>query len=103
MADAEVPGIGLADAIEQIRAELQAAATRGAGQALAFRTGPVEVELEVAFSKAGEVDAGVRVWVLSFGGKGSVSEQRTQRLKVTLQPVDPTTGEDAEIADVDRF
>jgi hypothetical protein len=45
-ADSEFPS--LADTIAAVRRDLSAAQTAGLGQAVQFRTGPVELELEVA-------------------------------------------------------
>jgi hypothetical protein len=44
----------------------------------------------------------VQLWVLTLGGKGELGHATTQRIKVTLQPVDPDTGEDAQVADARR-
>ena len=41
----------------------------------------------------------MQIWVLTLGGKLGREHATTQRIKVTLQPVDPETGEDARIAD----
>lgn len=95
-------GVGLADAIGLIRSELAAAAAAGIKSGLAFRTGPIELEFEVVFDVSGGLDAGVRVWVVSIGGKSDVSRSHTQRLKVTLNPVDRRSGEDALVADEDE-
>ena len=48
------------------------------------------------------VQGGVQIWVLTLGGKLGREHATTQRIKVTLQPVDPETGEDARIADARR-
>ena len=44
---------------------------------------------------------GVRVWVVSAGAKGEVSRATTNRLKVTLTPVD-RAGNDKLIGDVGK-
>jgi hypothetical protein len=59
----------------------------------------VELEFEIAVTRTGGGQAGVQLWVLTVGGKGELGHASTQRIKVTLQPVDPKTGEDAEITD----
>jgi len=92
-------GIGLAEAIEQVRAELQRAATAGASQPIRFKPSSVELSLEVAFERKASADAGVRVWVVSAGAKGELCSARTQRITVTLQPFNPATGQPPEIAD----
>ena len=92
----------LADTIAAVRRELSAAQAGGQGQPVQFRTGPVELEFEVAVTRTGGGQAGVQLWVLTLGGKGELGHATTQRIKVTLQPVDPETGEDARIADARR-
>ena len=89
----------LADTIAAVRRELSAAQAAGAGQPVQFRTGPVELEFEVAVTRTGGGQAGVQLWVLTLGGKAELGQASTQRIKVTLQPVNPETGEDARIAD----
>ena len=89
----------LADTIAAVRRELSAAQAAGQGESIGFRTGPVELEFEVAVTRSGGGEAGVQLWVLTLGGKLDRGHATTQRIKVTLQPVDPETGEDARIAD----
>jgi Trypsin-co-occurring domain 2 len=89
----------LADTIAAVRRELSAAQEAGQEQLVQFRTGPVELEFEVAVTRSGGGQAGVQLWVLTLGGKGELAHASTQRIKVTLQPVNAETGEDARIAD----
>ena len=92
----------LADTIAAVRRELGLAQAAGQGQPVQFRSGPVELEFEVAVTSTGGGEAGVRLWVLTLGGKGELEKGTTQRIKVTLQPVNPETGEDARIADASQ-
>jgi hypothetical protein len=92
----------LADTIAAVRRELGLAQAAGRGQPVQFRAGPVELEFEVAVTWTGGGEAGVKLWVVTLGGKGELEKGTTQRIKVTLQPVDPGTGEDARIADASR-
>jgi hypothetical protein len=89
----------LADTIAAVRRELSSAQAAGQGETIQFRTGPVEVEFEVAVTRTGGGEGGVQLWVLTLGGKGERAHATTQRIKVTLQPVDPITGEDAQVTD----
>jgi len=95
--DGEFPS--LADTIAAVRRELSSAQAAGQGQPVQFRTGPVELEFEVAVSRTRGGEGGVQIWVLTLGGKLERGHATTQRIKVTLHPVDPGTGEDARIAD----
>jgi len=89
----------LADTIAAVRRELSAAQAAGQGESIGFRTGPVELEFEVAVTRTGGGQAGVQLWVLTVGGRGELGQATTQRIKVTLQPVDAQTGQDARVAD----
>jgi Trypsin-co-occurring domain 2 len=92
----------LADTIAAVRRELGGAQAAGEGQPVQFRTGPVELEFEVAVTRSGGGQAGVQLWVLTLGGKAELGHASTQRIKVTLQPVNPETGEDVRITDANR-
>ena len=81
-------GVRLSAAIGELRRELATAIEEGSDSEIAFRAGPIELEFEVAFSNTVGADAGVRVWVVSVGAKGEVQRAATNRLKVTLTPVD---------------
>ncbi|MFE1369274.1 trypco2 family protein [Streptomyces anulatus] len=93
--------VGLAEAIGAIRDELQRAELQGRGQPVQFRTGPVELEFTVDVKKDAEGRA--KVSVLPFGigaeAKAAVGRGTTNRLQLTLHPVDGTTGADKLIAD----
>ena len=102
MGDGDGKFPSLADTIAAVRRELSLAQAAGQDQPVQFRTGPVELEFEVAVTRTGGGEAGVQLWVLTLGGKGELGKATTQRIKVTLQPVDPQTGEDARIADARR-
>jgi len=96
--DADPAGIGLAQAIGQVRTELEQAIKDGANSALAFRAGPVELEFEVAFTRTGGIDGGFQLSVLSFGAKRERSATATHRVRVALTPVD-RQGHDKLIGD----
>ena len=86
------PGVGLADAIELVRSELQTAAEAGLGASIAFRPESVELDFEVVFGDATTTDRSLRVWVTSLGSRRETRNARTQRLKLTMSLVDPATG-----------
>ena len=72
MGDGEANCPSLADTIAAVRRELSAAQAAGQGQPVQFRTGPVELEFEVAVTRTGGGQAGVQLWVLTLGGKGEL-------------------------------
>ena len=98
--DGEFPS--LADTIAAVRRELSLAQTAGRGQPVQFRTGPVELEFDVVVTRTRGGEGGVQIWVLTLGGKLGREHATTQRIKVTLQPVNADTGQDAQIADSSR-
>jgi Trypsin-co-occurring domain 2 len=86
----EPVGVGLADAISQIRAELEQALREGKDSSIGFQAGPVELEFEVGFTKSREAGGGFQLSVLSLGAKGQGSSMTTHRVTVRLNPVDRT-------------
>ena len=101
MGEGEPVPVELAAAIGQVREQLAKAIEEGKDSPVAFRAGPVQLEFDVAFTASGGADVGVRVWVVSVGVKGEVSQAATNRLKVTLTPVD-RDGKDKLIGDVGK-
>jgi Trypsin-co-occurring domain 2 len=99
MTDESVPGVGLADAIDQVRSELAAAIESGKDSPVRFRAGPVQLEFEVEVTGTKNVGAGIQVWVLSLGAKGERSAANSHKISITLMPVGPD-GKDQLIGDI---
>lgn len=79
--------LGLAEAIEAVRAELHKAQVSGRGSDLHFAVGSVEVEFLVEVKKTARGEASVKVFsLLSFGGKGEAARGQTNRVKLVLTP-----------------
>ncbi|MFG3101658.1 trypco2 family protein [Streptomyces sp. NPDC048182] len=97
------PWAGLSEAISAIRAELEAAVADGAGHAIQFRTGAVEMEFAVDVRKDGQAGAKVSIlpWSASAEAKAGYAAGTTSRLKITLQPVDQQ-GADQKIGSESR-
>ncbi|MEW2077814.1 trypco2 family protein [Streptomyces sp. NPDC012403] len=79
--------VGLAEAVRAVRRELAEAVADGDGTDVRFDVGPVELEFTVDVRKEQGADGGVRVWVLSAGGKGTKTSGTTHRMLVSLTPV----------------
>jgi hypothetical protein len=92
--------IGLADAITQVRAELEQAIAAGAASDLAFKAESVEMEFEVALARNVAGEAGVHVWVVSVGAKGELSSSHSHRVKLVMTPVLRATGRNPLIRDI---
>lgn len=103
MADSAKGVIGLAQAIESLRAELMNAVEAGKGQPMQFFLEPIELTAQVAVTK--EADGKIGWNLLGIGGSyGSAS---TQTLKLKLTPVwkkpDGTLEKDFTIASASRI
>lgn len=85
-------GMGLAVALEQIRADLLAARTSGEQSDVRLPVESVVVELKVVASREANGKAGFKVPFvdIELGGSGSISSERTSTVTVTFgAPVDP--------------
>jgi len=91
--------VGLADAIDALRAELAEAIARGIGQPMRFRIEPIELEVQAVITK----DAGGRIGWGALGVGASYKSASTQTLKLKLKPIwqtpDGKLVEDPLIAD----
>jgi hypothetical protein len=93
-------GLELGKAVEVVRDELLAAAARGAGQAVQFEVGPIEMEFAVEIRADASVRAGFRAWVLSVDAGASVGRTSEHRVTLTLTPKDVKTGKSLLITDL---
>ena len=75
--------VGLADAIEALRAALTDAAHRGDGQPMQFEVQPVELTVQAVITK----DANGKVGWGALGIGGSYESAVTQTLKLQLTPL----------------
>ncbi|WP_407840818.1 trypco2 family protein [Streptomyces sp. DSM 116496] len=82
----------LSEMIRELRAQLTAAAVQGAGEALQFEVGPIEIEANVAVTKEAGGGGKVRFLVVEGGADGKYAKSETQRITVTLQPTTPGPG-----------
>ena len=79
--------VPLAEFVSGLRAELRSAqAARDPG--LQFAVGPVSVEFTVVTSREAGPEAKVRFWVVEAGGSARWSKEATQKVSLTLTPVD---------------
>lgn len=79
--------VPLAEFVSGLREELRAAqAARDPG--LQFAVGPVSVEFTVVTAREGGPEAKVRFWVVEVGGSAKWSKEATQKVSMTLTPVD---------------
>lgn len=78
--------VWLADAIELVRRELDAAQQKGQGSAWRFTVERVSLEFAVQFHRGGDGHAGPRLGVVEARLGGSVSQDSTHRIEVELKP-----------------
>jgi len=78
--------IELSKVVEELRAELIAAAEEGEEEELRFAVEAVEIELQVAVTREAEAGAKAKFWVLEAGAKGKLADSRTQRVTLKLAP-----------------
>lgn len=75
-------GVGVAEAIEALRADLQQVIDAGRGAPLRFTLSPIELTLQVAVTKDANGKVGWKI--LEVGG--TIESARTQTVKFTLDP-----------------
>lgn len=95
----EEPWVGLAKAVNAVRAELESAREQAEQAKLSFEVGPVEMEFAVDVREDRNSSGGVDVRVLSLGREKSVGRTGTHRLTITLHPRDGETKEPVRISD----
>jgi hypothetical protein len=76
----------LAEVIRDLRDEVERAVVAGAGEALRFELGPIELEVTVGLERSGAAGAKVRFIVAELGASGTLSATDTQRIKLVLTP-----------------
>jgi hypothetical protein len=79
--------VTVADAIKQLRAQLEEAQREGEGRELRFVAQSVEVELAIVFKTETEGGAGVKAWFLDVSGKAKSADETTHKVKLVLRPV----------------
>jgi hypothetical protein len=78
--------LGLEEMIRALRSELWLAAEEGGSDQLRFDVGPIDLDLQVAVTKGGKGELGVKFWVFTASGGGSYESAHTQRLHLQLTP-----------------
>jgi hypothetical protein len=93
------PGIPLADLIDAVRGELEAAALNAVHQKLQFEVQDVQLEVEIATTGTKGAEGGIKVWVVNIGAKVDRSDANTQKVTLKLGPVSPD-GTKFKVSDV---
>ena len=90
--------IPLAEAIQNLRAELSLAMQAGEDQALRFQLGPIELQLEIELARELEGKGGVKWWIIDVGGGAKSKSGSAHKIKLTLEPV-TSTGARVHVSD----
>ncbi len=87
----------LSNLLIQLRRDLQAVRDADPSTDMKFELGEVELELKIVAEAKKGVETEAGWWVLKGGASASKADAATQTLKLTLKPVDGSTGEPASI------
>jgi len=79
-------GVGLSQALEGLRGELEDAWSASQGRRVRFRASEVTLTLETVLRSDKEASAGVRWYVLHAGGGVKSGSESTQTIVLTLVP-----------------
>jgi hypothetical protein len=80
-------GIPVADLVNAVRAELEKAAVDARDQRLQFEVKDVQLELQVATTGTRTAEGGLKLWVVTIGGKGSRENAATHKVTLNLGAV----------------
>ena len=80
----------LADFIIALKRELRIAVHETGNEKPKLSVNKIDLELQVAVTKDESAEGGLKVWVLSLGGKASTSNKQTHTLKLSLDALTET-------------
>jgi hypothetical protein len=80
-------GVPLADLVDAVRGELEMAAVNARGKKLQFEVQEVQLEVEVATTGTREGQGGLKIWVVTAGGKASKTDAATHKVTLTMSAV----------------
>jgi hypothetical protein len=80
--------IPLANAIADLRSELEKAIAEGVGHDIRFKPGPIELELSLEIKKEGSGKGSVKFWIVDLGGEIKSANAQMHKIKLNLQLVD---------------
>jgi len=83
------PGIPLADLVDAVRAELEAAAINARDCQLQFEVQDIQLEVAVTTTGSREGEGGIKVWVLNIGAKATKGASDAHKVTMRLTPVTP--------------
>ena len=81
-----MPNITLSEAIQNLRGELLVAMQQAPTEAVQFRLGPIELELEVEVTREASAKGGLKWWLIEAGAEAKRASSATHRIKLVLEP-----------------
>ncbi len=90
-------GMGLSEALESLRNELQAAAVSGNGKSIKFQLKDVKVEFALVTSKKIGGKSGIKWFVLNAEASGEFSDAVTQKVTLSMDVIDTVTNKTLEV------
>ena len=93
-----MPNITRSEALQILRGELLVAMQQAPGEALQFRLGPIEMELEVEVTREASAKGGLKWWLIEAGAEAKRASSATHRIKLVLDPVD-AAGQRIKVSD----
>ena len=79
--------LGVAEAIENLRTEIQTAIEKGAKKDLRFELEEIELQLQCTLNIEGSAKAGGKLWFVNAEGSGKVARGTLHTLKFKVKPV----------------
>lgn len=93
----------LSELLIQLRKDLQAVRSADDAADLKFELGEVEMELKLVAEQQTGAEGEAGWWVLRGGASANQADAATQTLKLTLRPLDASTGKPARIGGTGRL
>ncbi|TDU73484.1 trypco2 family protein [Streptomyces sp. KS 21] len=81
-----VNGVGLADALDALRDELETAWFNSLGKAVRFEASQVTLTIQTVARVDKEGGGKIRWWLIEAGGSAKTGEENTQTMELTLVP-----------------
>ena len=90
------PTFPLVDAIRALRTEIQEAGQAADRETLRFELGPIDLEFQVVAKREGGASGKISFHIFGtgaeLGGSGKLADERTQKVKLVLNPVEMKSG-----------
>ncbi|MBF0346085.1 MAG: hypothetical protein HQL81_00315 [Magnetococcales bacterium] len=91
--------IELSSAIANLRDELLTAQHQGNNKEIRFKVEEIDLDLSVAATKTGGVEAGVKFWVIDAKAKGEVKSESIMKVRLKLKPMNSDGGSPVLVSD----